>query len=284
MIGKNVLITGGNSGIGLEAAVAIASKGAHVWIVSRDERRGDEAIEAIRARSGSQLVSLLIADFASQDSIRNLADRVKTELGRLDVLVNNAGLTVGDRIVTVDGLETTFAVNHLGYFLLTGLLAETMLHSAPARIVSVASHAHFRGSMHWDDLQGERNFSGWTAYCQSKLANVLFTVELARRLEGTGVTANCLHPGVVSTNFGSKGPGIVRFFFKLLRPFLTSPADGARTTIHLATSPDVDNVSGQYFDKCHVAKASTEAMDPASARRLWELSEQLTGFKWPETL
>ncbi len=281
MQGKNVVITGGNSGIGLEAAVAIASAGASVWIVSRDARRGELARDAIRQRSAQSAVELLVADLSSQAEIHDLADRIIADVGRVDVLVNNAGLTIGERVTTVDGLETTFAVNHLAYFLLTGLLVGALEQSAPCRIVNVASQAHQRGTMHWDDLQGERGYSGWSAYCQSKLANVLFTFELARRLDGTGVTANCLHPGVVATNFATNGPGFIRWVFKLLRPVLTTPADGARTTIHLATSGDVADVTGEYFERCRVARASAEARNPDNARRLWEVSERLTGFSWP---
>lgn len=280
MKGKKVLITGGNSGIGLETAVSIAAKGADVWIVSRDERRGQSAVATIRERSGNSSVALFVADFSSQASIRDLASRVTAELPRIHVLVNNAGLTIGERVTTVDGLETTFAVNHLGYFLLTGLLVDTLKASAPSRIVSVASQAHLRGSMHWDDLQGERGYNGWTAYCQSKLANVLFNVELARRLEGSGVTANCLHPGVVATNFAAKGPAIIHWVFKLARPFLTTPADGAKTTIYLASSDEVEGVSGEYFDKCRIAPTSAEARDPEAAKRLWAISEELTGFSY----
>ena len=281
MKGKNVVITGGNSGIGLEAAVAIASAGASVWIVSRDERRGRDAVATIRNRGGNPAVELLVADLSSQAAIHALADRIASDVERIDVLVNNAGLTVGERILTVDGLETTFAVNHLGYFLLTGRLVELLKGNAPCRIVNVASQAHLRGTMNWDDLQGERGYSGWSAYCQSKLANVLFTVELARRLEGSGVTANCLHPGVVATNFANKGPAFIRWVFKLLRPVLTTPADGAKTTVYLATSDDVSNVSGKYFDKCREAATSAEARSAENARRLWEMSERLTGFTWP---
>ncbi len=281
MKGKNVVITGGNSGIGLEAAVAIASVGASVWIVSRDERRGRDAVETIRKRGGNPAVELLVADLSSQAAIHALADRIASDVERIDVLVNNAGLTVGERILTVDGLETTFAVNHLAYFLLTGRLVELLKSNAPCRIVNVASQAHLRGTMNWDDLQGEHGYSGWSAYCQSKLANVLFTVELARRLEGSGVTANCLHPGVVATNFANTGPAFSRWVFKLLRPVLTTPADGAKTTIYLATSGDVSNVSGKYFDKCREAATSAEARSAENARRLWEISERLTGFTWP---
>lgn len=281
MKGKNVVITGGNSGIGLEAAVAIASAGASVWIVSRDERRGRDAVATIRSRGGNPAVELLVADLSSQAAIHALADRIATDVERIDVLVNNAGLTVGERILTVDGLETTFAVNHLAYFLLTGRLVELLKKNAPCRIVSVASQAHLRGTMNWDDLQGERSYSGWSAYCQSKLANVLFTVELARRLEGSGVTANCLHPGVVATNFANKGPAFIRWVFKLLRPVLTTPADGAKTSVYLATSDNVSHVSGKYFDKCKEAATSTEARSAENARRLWDVSERLTGFTWP---
>lgn len=280
---KNVLITGGNSGIGLEAAVSIAGKGANVWIVSRDERRGQEAVDTIRSRSSNSHVELLVGDLSSQKVIRDLAATVATDIPRLDVLVNNAGLTIGERILTVDGFETTFAVNHLGYFLLTGLLMDTLRSSAPSRIVSVASQAHARGTMHWDNLQGENGYSGWDSYCQSKLANILFTFELARRIDGSGVTANCLHPGVVATNFAKKGPAIIRWVFKLLRPALTSPADGAKTTIYLATSSEVEGVSGKYFDKCREAKTTDEARSIEAAQRLWKLSEEMTGFVWPSS-
>ena len=277
MRGKTCLITGASSGIGLETAVALARAGAHVAIVCRTAERGERALREITRRSQRSDVVLFVADLASQRTVRALATQIAAALPRLDVLVNNAGAVLGERVLTEDGLETTFAVNHLAYFLLARLLQPMLVASAPARIVNVASRAHSSGTLHFDDLMGARGYDGWKAYAQSKLANVVFTYELARRLAGTGVTVNCLHPGVVGTNIGHAGPSWIRFGIKLVRPFLRSPGEGAATTIYLASSPEVEGVTGKYFADRREQRSSDQSYDPALAARLWTVSEELTG-------
>jgi retinol dehydrogenase-14 len=276
MRGKICVVTGASAGIGLETAVALARAGARVAIVCRTVDRGERAVAEIRRRSQSPDVGLFVADLASQRAVRALAARLVGDLPRLDVLVNNAGLIMRERVLTEDGLETTFAVNHLAYFLLERLLEPALIASAPSRVVNVASRAHRSGTLRFDDLMGARAYDGYGAYAQSKLANIVFTYELARRLQGTGVTANCLHPGVVATNFGSAGPSLIRFGIRFARPFLRSAAKGAATTVYLASSPQVERVSGKYFVDERETRSSPESYDPAVASRLWSVSEELT--------
>lgn len=272
------VVTGATSGIGKETAVALAKGGATVAVVCRTRDRGEPALAEIRRRSGNAAVSLFVADLSSLQAIRAVAAALQAALPRIDVLVNNAGLALRDRIVTEDGFENTFAVNHLAYFLLTRLLQPTLVASAPARIVNVSSEAHRWGAIRFDDLMGEKTYDGWKAYAQSKLANVLFTYELARRLDGTGVTANCLHPGLVGTAFASRGPTTIRILSRLARPFLRSPASGAATSIYLASSPEVATVSGQYFAGRRARRSSKASYDGAVAARLWGVSERLAGL------
>jgi NAD(P)-dependent dehydrogenase (short-subunit alcohol dehydrogenase family) len=280
MEGKVCLVTGATAGIGLVTALELARQGARVIGVGRSPERCAEAARRIREQTGTSAVEFLVADLSSQAEVRRLADQVKAATGRLDVLVNNAGLIRLEREVTVDGLEMTFALNHLAYFLLTNLLLDTVRASTPARIVSVASAAHQGCKINFDDLQGETKYSPWRAYQQSKLANILFTRELARRLEGTGVTANALHPGYVRTQiFRAEG-----FQGWLLRRaaelFAITPEEGAQTSIYLAASPDVEGQTGQYFVRRKPASSSSspESQDEATARRLWEVSARLTGL------
>lgn len=277
MTGKTCVVTGASSGIGLETAVALARAGARVAAVCRLPEKGARAVADIRRRSGSGDVMLFVADLSSQRAVRGLAAQLVAGLSRVDVLVNNAGVIVRERVLTEDGVETTFAVNHLAYFLLTRLLEPLLVASAPARVVNVASRAHNSGRLRLDDLMGGRDYDGWQAYCQSKLANVVFTYELARRLEGTGVTANCLHPGLIGTNLGHAGPSWIRYGLRIARPFLPSPAKGAATSIHLASSPEVESVSGKYFADRGERRSSDASYDPAVAARLWKVSEELTG-------
>ncbi len=283
MSGKTCLVTGANQGIGKETALALARMGATVVMTSRDAAKGDAALADVRSRSGGN-AELMLADFGSFASIRQLAAEFQAKHARLDVLVNNAGAIITTRTRTADGFETTFGVNHLGYFLLTNLLLDTVKASAPARIVNVASRAHLRSQMDFDDLNSERGrYSAMTTYARSKLANVLFTYELARRLEGTGVTANCLHPGVVRTGFGKNNPGTARLLFQafqvVARPFILSPEKGAATSIYLASSPGVEGVTGKYFVDCRETPSSPASYDEAAQRRLWEVSEKLCGLK-----
>src|SRR5215217_1675484 len=238
---KVCLITGATSGIGKATAMGLASMGASVVMVGRDRGRGEAAMAEIRGKSANASVDLLLADLSSQEEIHRLADVFKESYPRLDVLINNAGVIRSKRIMTADGIEMTFAVNHLAYFLLTKVLLDVLKASAPSRIVNVASGDHSNATIDFDDLQGEKGYKGAKAYSQSKLANVLFTYELARRLEGTGITANCLHPGAgVRTNFGSGVSGVFGFMVRALRPLMISPEKGAETSIYLASSPEVE--------------------------------------------
>jgi len=279
--GKTCLITGANSGIGKVTARAIAAIGARVTIVCRNRERGDTALEEIRRSSGNPSVELMTCDFSSQSQIRRLAEEFISKHERLDLLINNAGLMMNTRVLTEDNLEMTFAVNHLGYFLLTNLLLDLIKRSAPARIVNVASLAHQGGHINFDDLQSEREFRSMPAYRQSKLGNILFTYELARRLEGTGVTVNCLHPGVIATNIAQRFPWFIRIPFKL---FVTGVEKGAETSIYLATSPEVEGVTGKYFDNKTETRSSRESYDEEVACRLWGVSEELTGLKKEQTV
>jgi len=276
--GRTCLITGATSGIGRVAALEIARLGAKLTLVARDRGRAEAAVSEIRAESRNDEIDFLLADLSSQQSIRELARELLARGQPLHVLVNNAGVFALRRSLTVDGIETVFAVNHLGYFLLTGLLLDRLKESAPARIVNVASDAHSWGTIDFDDLGGERSYRSMRIYGRSKLANILFTYELARRLEGTRVTVNCLHPGAVATRLGSQNGAIARFLIGLLRPFLRTPEAGAETVVHLAASPDVEGVSGKYFIDRHEARSSEESRDPAVAHRLWELSARMTGL------
>ena len=220
-----------------------------------------------------------VADLSSQSQVRRLAGEVLGRCSRIDVLVNNVGGYYNTRHVTADGLERTFAVNHLAPFLLTNLLRDRLEHSAPARVVTVASNAHAQGRIDFDDLQGERSWSGARAYSQSKLANVLFTYELARRLPATLVTANALHPGVVRTAFGAEDPsGVQRRLVPFVRPFMKAPAQGAATSIHLASAPDLDRVTGRYFVNRKPKRSSKRSYDQAAAARLWQVSADLVGL------
>jgi len=279
MTGKVAVITGGNTGIGKETAVSLARMGADVTITSRNLDKGAEAVDEIRGRSANEDVHMGQLHLASFASIRRFAEEFEAGHDRLDVLVNNAGGVIGDRRETEDGFEMTFGVNHLGHFLLTDLLLDLLKNSAPSRIVNVASAAHHgaRGGLDFDDLQAEQRYSGQGVYSASKLANILFTRELARRLAGTGVTANCCHPGSIRSEFGQGGDtrGLYSFGLKLARPFLIGVERGARTQTWLAVSPEVAGVSGEYFAHSKRGHPSKAARDDEAARRLWEESEKL---------
>ncbi len=280
MDGRVCLVTGASSGIGRETALALARMGATVVMHGHDPVRSAAAADAVRRASPKSAVELMVADLSSQAEVRRLAAEVLDRHDSLHVLVNNAGVLRIRRTLTVDGLELTFALNHLAYFLLTALLLDRLRESAPARVVNVSSGAHARARLDFDDLQNARPFRGMAAYGRSKLANVLFTYELARRLEGSGVTANCLHPGFVATRFVSGNSGVVgramSLGMLLVRPFALSPAKGAGTSIYLATSAEVERVSGRYFVNSRVIESSPASYDEDDARRLWDASEQLT--------
>ncbi|QIN85046.1 SDR family NAD(P)-dependent oxidoreductase [Rubrobacter tropicus] len=278
MGGKVALVTGGTSGIGKAAATALAAMGADVVLVGRNPERGEEAAAEIRARTGGR-VDLALADLSSQAEVRALADEFKKRYDRLDVLVNNAGLVQSTRSETVDGLETTFAINHLAPFLLTNLLMDLLKESAPSRVVTVSSEAERWGNIDFDDLQSRKKYRGFPVYGMTKLANIMFTYELAGRLKGTGVTATCMHPGAVNTRFGSDNSGLFTIFFRLFKPFMRTPEQGADTLIWLASSPEVEGVSGRYYSDRKVIEPKKVADDPQARRRLWEESERLTGLK-----
>ena len=266
------LVTGATSGIGTEIVRGLAVTGARVLAVARDQARGEAVLDGIEGDT-----ELVIADLARQREVRRLAAEVLERAPRLEVVVHNAGVTLAERTVTEDGLETTFAVNHMAPFLLTRLLLDRLRASAPARVVVVASAAHRRaGRLDPTNLQGERRFNGWDAYSRSKAYNIMFTRELARRLANTGVTANCLHPGVVATGLGRRANLVVKLFFRLARPFLLSPAQGADTAIWLANSSEVEGETGGYWVKRSRVQPTPAARDAAAARALWDLSEQLT--------
>jgi len=278
MVGKAVLVTGGSSGIGKATAIALARRGASVSIIGRDTRRTTSAAHVIRAAGGPD-VHAFTADLSSQAEVRRAADSVLQALPRLDVLINNVGGYWNTRHTTDDGLEHTLALNHLAPFLLTNLLLERLTTTAPARVVTVASNAQALGRIDFDDLQGERGYSGARAYNQSKLANVLFTYELARRLAGNGVTANALHPGVVSTGFGASDPGRVqRLLVPLARPFMQRPDQGAATSVLVASDPSLEATTGRYFASGKPKGSSRRSHDQAVARRLWQVSEELSGY------
>ena len=277
MTGRTVLVTGGTGGIGLATAAGLGELGARVGIVGRDPARTKTATERLRGSDGE--VDVFVADLSSQQEVRRLAEEVLTAYPRLDVLVNNVGGYWATRHTTVDGLEHTFAVNHLAPFLLTNLLLDRLRASTPARVVTVSSGAQAMGTIDFEDLQGEHDYSGQRAYNQSKLANVMFTYELARRLQGSGVTANALHPGVVRTNFGREdSKGWMRLLLPVIRPFLKSPERGAATSLYLASSPDVEGVTGRYFANSKPKTSAKASQDTTAAARLWDVSAALVGL------
>ena len=278
MDGKVCLVTGATGGIGRETALELARRGATVAIVARDEARGEATLAEVKRAGNGAAPVLFRADFGSLADVRRLAEEASRTLPRLDVLVNNAGAIHMERKRTADGHEMTFAVNHLAPFLLTGLLLPKLRASGGARVVNVASEAHRGATLDFDDLMGERGYSGWKAYARSKLANLLFTYELARRLEGSGVTANALHPGVVATGFGRNDPGWLRLAVRLLSPFLLDVRRGAATTLHVAAAPELERVTGRYFAKSRETASSPASHDREAQRRLWEASERLTGL------
>lgn len=278
MSGKTVVVTGGTGGIGKATAIGLAQLGARVAITGRDSARTKEAAADISAQSGDAVVDPFPADLASQAEVRRLAAELLAAYPRIDVLINNVGGFWATRRTTPDGLEHTFAVNHLAPFLLTNLLLDRLKESAPARVVTVASMNQAMGRINFDDLGGERKYSGQKAYDQSKLANVMFTYELARRLDGSGVTATVLHPGAVRTNYGKEDPSFMyRLVFPLARPLLKTPAQGAVTSIYLASSPEVEGVTGTYFVNRKPKRTSKASYDEEAAGRLWEVSAELTG-------
>ena len=269
------LVTGASSGIGKATALALASMGGTIILACRDSGRGENARREIIEVSHNSEITLMLVDLSNQGSIRSFVESFKQNVSRLHVLVNNAGIYTSRRVVTVDGLESTFAINHLSHFMLTNQLLELLKLSAPSRIVNVTSEAQRAGKINFSDLQGGNRYSGMKAYSQSKLANVLFTYELARRLAGTGVTVNCVHPGTVRTNFGRESGGFMSVAVKIAGPFMLTPEEGARTVVYAASSPAVESVSGKYFIKEAEAKSSRDSYNPEIAGRLWDISARL---------
>ena len=253
--------------------------GARLWLVGRERSRAERAVEEIRARTASDAVDYLLADLSVQAEVRRLASEFRSRQDRLHLLVNNAGATFGSRRESRDGIEMTFALNHLAYFLLTNLLLDLLRASAPARIINVSSGAHQRGSLDFDDLENRRRYRGMRVYGQSKLCNLYFTYELADRLRGTGVTVNALHPGFVATNFGRSNNGWMGMIMPLAHRFALSPERGAETLIHLASSPDVEAVTGRYFFRKRPIRSSAASYDVEARRRLWAVSEVMTGMR-----
>ncbi|HXV70023.1 MAG TPA: SDR family NAD(P)-dependent oxidoreductase [Acidimicrobiia bacterium] len=276
MTGKTVLITGGTGGIGRAAAIGLAAMGARVGITGRDRARAERAATDIKAESGNSVVDVFVADLSSQAEVRRMAGEVLAAYPRLDVLVNNVGGFWAHRHLTTDGLEHTFALNHLAPFLLTSLLLERLITSAPARVVTVSSGAQSMGKINFGDLMGKKDYSGQQAYNQSKLANVMFTYELARRLDGTGVTATALHPGMTNTSFSAEDPARAMAPVVLVaRPFMRSPEKGAETVVYLASSPTVEGVTGKYFANRKAKKSNTSSYDGEVTAQLWQVSADL---------
>ena len=282
MNSKIVLLTGATSGIGRETALGLAAKGATLVLVGRSREKLDRTISEITSRTGNQQIDSLICDLTSMESVRRLAQDFKAKYQRLDVLINNAGEIVGERRTTVDGHEYTLALDYLSHFLLTSLLLDIIKASAPSRIINVSSSAHMYGHINFDDLMGARKYGAMRAYGQAKLANLIFTYELARRLAGTGVTANALNPGLVRTNFGMGIKGRWRIPLLLKQRLSMSARKGAETSIYLASSPDVAGISGKYFAKKKEKRSSKESYDESVAKRLWSESARLTGSEWPD--
>lgn len=278
MSGKVCMVTGATSGIGKETARELARMAATVVVVSRDPERCAAVVEEFRKETDNQKVDYLMADLSSQAEIHRLVNDFQHRYDRLDVLVNNAGGFFMRRQLSVDGIEMTLALNHLNYFLLTSLLLDMLRSSSPARIVNVSSNAHRGASIDFDNLQGEHGYSGWRAYAQSKLANVLHTYELARCLDAARVTANALHPGFVSTRLARNNGLLFRLVMPLVRIIARSPEEGARNSVYLASSPDVEGVTGKYFEDEQVVPADPAARDEATAQKLWQVSEEMTGL------
>ncbi len=293
MTGKVVVITGATSGIGQAAAEILAGMGARIVQVARDRAHGEAAMRRLQACAPGMTHAIYYADLSRLAELTRVAAEIAGAETRIDVLMNNAGAMFGRQQLTEDGMEMSFALNHMAYFILTYGLRERLVASAPARIVSTASDAHESATLDFDDLQsakayGDTNFLDWMrfggpgfkVYARSKLCNILFTRELARRLAGTGVTANCAHPGFVATRFGDRSGGLISFSIGIAKRFALTPQQGAETLVYLASSPKVSGVSGEYFDKCRPKKPSEAAQDDAAARSLWEKTEKLAGLAW----
>jgi NAD(P)-dependent dehydrogenase (short-subunit alcohol dehydrogenase family) len=274
------VVTGASSGIGLETVRGLAAQGLQVVLVCRDKARGEAAMTEVRRTAPKAELELVLGDLYTMGETRRVAAELKKRFPRVHVLVNNAGLIHGARELTSEGLERTFALNHMAPFVLTYELRELLAASAPARVVTVASNAHMYGTLRLDDLQRERGYTGLGAYGASKLCNILFAREAARRFAGSGVTSNAVHPGGVRTRFGQTGSGGFRVLWALAWPFLISAARGAKTSVYVASAPDVEKVTGAYFVRCKVRAGSAASRDEGLMRGLWEASEKLAGVRW----
>ncbi len=274
-----VVITGANSGMGKQISIELAKTGAVIVMLCRSKKRGEEALQEVRDLSGNNSVELMLCDLGSLKSVRDFCTEFKKKHQRLNVLINNAGVTLPGYHLTADGYELQFGVNHLGHFLLTNELLDIVIASAPARIINVASGAHKIGKIYFEDINLEKSYKFWRAYAQSKLANILFTYELAEKLKDTGVTANCLHPGAVATNMGiNRDTGFGTFITRILKPFFQTPEQGAETAIYLATSNEVEGVTAKYFYRKKSVPSSQMSYDKAVAKELWDLSEKMVGL------
>jgi NAD(P)-dependent dehydrogenase (short-subunit alcohol dehydrogenase family) len=281
MEGKVVVITGGTSGIGQVAAEELAGMGARIVLVARDKVRAQATLSRLRQQAPGLNHSVHYADLSRIAEMKRVAAEIAATESRIDVLINNAGALFGSRRVTEDGLENTFALNHMSYLVVTYGLRERLAASAPARVVNTSSDAHRRKNIEFDDLQSARDYRGFKAYGRAKLCNILFTRELARRLNGTQVTANSLHPGFVDTRFGDESGGFFSYLIRIGKKIVAlSPQKGARTIVYLASSPEVAGISGKYFYKCRVTTPTAQAQDDAAARRLWQETERLSGIEW----
>ena len=278
MQGKVVVITGATSGIGAVAAEQLAAMGARIVLVARDKTRAEAELARLREKSTGPQPSVHYADLALLEDMQRVGREIASAESRIDVLINNAGALFSHRILTRDGLETTFATNHMSYFVLTEMLRQRLVASAPARVINTSSDAHRRAKLDFDDLQSANGYAGFKVYGRSKLANILYTRELARSLAGTGVTANSLHPGFVATRFGDQSGGAFSVMVRLAKSFAISPEKGAETIVYLASSGEVSKVSGEYFYKCRAAAPTKEAQDDEAARRLWQASARLAGL------
>ena len=277
MQGKTIVITGATSGIGEVAALQLAQQGARIVAIARDRGRGEETLRRLREAAPDRDHVVHYAPLSSLAEMRRVSSLIAEREQRIDVLINNAGALFTKRELTEDGLERTFATNHMAYFVVTNQLSHRLRATRDARVVCTASDAHKGAKLNFDDLQSERGFSGFSMYGRSKLMNILFTRELARRLAGTGVTANCLHPGFVATRFGDAGGGLMAQVIRVAKKFALTPQEGAQTILYLASSPEVAGLTGQYFYKSKPAVPTTEAQNDADARRLWEVSANLSG-------
>ncbi|MGA9295539.1 MAG: SDR family oxidoreductase [Ignavibacteriaceae bacterium] len=281
------LITGANSGIGKAAAKELAKLGAAIILVSRNHTRGERTLAELKTITGSNKFYLYITDLSSQNSILGLAEEIKNKFSRLDILINNAGAYFSKRHITVDGIEATFAVNFLSRFVLTNLLLENILRSKQGRIINLSGEFHRKGRINFEDIEFSKKYSAFKAICQARLADVLFTYELSRRLKETKVTSNCLHPGMVATNLINNDPDsslMRRFFYKSISPFLKRPEEGAETVVYLASSPEVANVSGKYFIDKKCIKSAAISYDENIAKQLWKISEQMIKVNLPQNI